>query len=462
MVYQRERRKMSILKKCLYVIVLLLVVVAIGACASTEPSVSPDEEGAGESQEVTTGDEAEVAPPAEPVTIRFQDWRLAEEPANTALRVIIDAFMAANPDVIVEYEPVSSGERRDKFVTQFRGGDPPNVVRGNITDVPVWDAMGALQPLDSFVEAAGGKDYTDLYTEYMIDAVTSDDHILCLPHEGDAFVLYVNRRMWEAAGLDPVNNPPQTFDDLREANLALTNATENQYAFGMLAQPGIADKWMQSWFTAFGSDFYNDDYSDTLIDTPKGIEAFTYYTDMFLKDQVVPPGALETNYAAQVTLMAQEQVGYIQGPYATYGGILAANPDLEPYLMAIPFPGTKSTAGRGTVWCIPSNSENQDAAWRLIEWMNTDDNMVQFFEQGSMLPTRKAALASIDLEAYPSAKVMVEDAIPVAGSYPVFAYYEECRSVIEDALSATLLGQVDAETAMKQAAEEIRGILSGG
>jgi ABC-type glycerol-3-phosphate transport system substrate-binding protein len=94
--------------------------------------------------------------------------------------------------------------------------------------------------------------------------------------------------------------------------------------------------------------------------------------------------------------------------------------------------------------------------------MNTDENMVEFFEEGSMLPTRKAALASIDLTEYPSARVLVEEAIPVAGSYPVFVYYEECRTVIEDALSATLLGQVDAETAMKQAAEEIRTILAGG
>ena len=38
-----------------------------------------------------------------------------------------------------------------------------------------------------------------------------------------------------------------------------------------------------------------------------------------------------------------------------------------------------------------------------------------------MMPTQKAALERIDFEQYPIAQVFIEEAIPVAGSYPVFA-----------------------------------------
>lgn len=395
----------------------------------------------------------------EPVTIRYQDWRLAEEPAGPSLTRMVEEFMEANPDIVVELEPVSVGEKVDLFVTQARGGNPPDLVRVLTTDVPAFVAMGALRSLEPFVEEAGGEAYKDQYTDFLINAVTFNDELYCIPHEGDAFVLYINTRLWEEAGLDP-DNPPTTFEELREANLALTNAAENRYAFGMLAEPAIAAIWMQSWFLAHGTDFFNADYTDTLIDTPEGIEAFSFYTGMYTEDHVVPPGPTEVNYGAQVALFAQETVAYIQGPYATLGSILAANPDLEPYVRAIPFPETGSTAGRGTVFCISAESEHPEAAWELIQWLNTVDNQLRHFEEATMIPTRKEALEQIDFEQYPVAQVIVEEAISVAGSYPVFVEWPECKAVLDEALALTLLGEVDPETAMRDAAAQIREILA--
>ncbi|UCF89795.1 MAG: extracellular solute-binding protein, partial [Desulfobacterales bacterium] len=228
------------------------------------------------------------------VTIRFQDWRLAEEPAGPSLTKMVDEFMAANPDIKVALEPVSVREKVDKFVTQARGGNPPDVVRVLTTDVPPFQAMGALLNLEPFVEKEGGKAYKEQYSDFLINAVTFGGELYAIPHEGDAFVLYINTRLWKEAGLDP-DNPPQTFDELRAANQALTNPEKNRYAYGMLAEPAISAIWMQSWFTAFGTDFFNADYSDTLIDSPQAIEAFKFYTDMYVKDHAVPPGPTEVN-----------------------------------------------------------------------------------------------------------------------------------------------------------------------
>ena len=395
----------------------------------------------------------------EPVSIRYQDWRLAEEPAGPSLTTMVEAFMENNPGINVEMEPVSVGEKVDLFVTQARGGNPPDVVRVLTTDVPPFVAMGALRSLEDFVDEAGGQEYKDLFSDFLINAVTFDGDLYCIPHEGDAFVLYINTRLWEAAGLDP-DNPPTTFEELREANLALTNAAENRYAFGMLAEPAISAIWMQSWFLAHGTDFFTPDYSDTLIDTPEGIEAFSFYTAMYTEDGAVPPGPTEVNYGAQVALFAQETVAYIQGPYATLGSILAANPDLEPYLKVIPFPGTRATAGRGSVLCVSAASEHPAEAWALIQWLTSVDNQLAHFEEATMMPTQKAALEQIDFEQYPIAQVFIEEAIPVAGSYPVFADWPQSKAVLDEALALTLLGETDAETAMHDAATQIREILA--
>lgn len=395
---------------------------------------------------------------ADPVTIRFQDWRLAEEPAGPSLTRMINEFMAANPNIKVQPEPVSVKDKVDKFVTQARGGNPPDVVRVLTTDVPSFQAMGALLNLEPLVNQAGGKAYKDQFSDFLINAMTFNGSLYGIPHEGDAFVLYINTRLWKEAGLDP-DNPPKTFEQLRAANLKLADPKKNRYAYGMLAEPAIAAIWMQSWFTAYGTDFFNADYSDTLIDSPKGIEAFKFYTGMFTQDKAVPPGPTEVNYGAQVTLFAQEQVGYIHGPYATNGSILNANPKLEPHLKAIPFPGTKATAGRGTVYCIAKDTKNAEAAWQLIQWLSKDENQLRFFTEATMLPTKKSALAKIDFGKYPIAKVIVEQSVPAAKSYPVFAQWPKAKAVLDDALAATLLGKSDPEKAMKDAAAKIRVIL---
>ena len=401
------------------------------------------------------GNRAEAA---DPVTIRFQDWRLAEEPAGPSLTRMVNEFMAANPNIKVQLEPVSVKDKVDKFVTQARGGNPPDVVRVLTTDVPSFQAMGAVLNLEPMVAKAGGKAYKDQFSDFLINAMTFGGSLYAIPHEGDAFVLYINTRLWKEAGLDP-DKPPKTFEELRAANLKLTDSKKNRYAYGMLAEPAIAAIWMQSWFTAYGTDFFNADYTDTLVDSPKGIEAFKFYTGMVTQDKVVPPGPTEVNYGAQVTLFAQEQVAYIHGPYATAGSIITANPKLEPVLKAIPFPGTKATAGRGTVYCIGKDSKNAEAAWQLIQWLSKDENQLRFFTEATMLPTRKSALSKIDFNKYPIAKVIVEDAIPAAKSYPVFAQWPKAKAALDDALAAALLGKAEPEKAIKDAAVKIRAIL---
>jgi ABC-type glycerol-3-phosphate transport system substrate-binding protein len=394
----------------------------------------------------------------EVVTIRFQDWRLAEEPAATALGIIIAEFEAAYPNIHVQLEPVSQSDRVEKFNNQFRAGDPPDVVRFNVTELPTEISMGAFEPLNQYLEAEGGVDefFSD-FSAALVGPATMDGIVYAIPHEGDSFLLYVNKGRWEAVGLDPVNNPPQTFEELREANLLLTDAENNQYAFGMWP----VNMWMQSWYHAFGARYFNDDYTETYIDSPEGIEAFKFYIEMYTKDNVVPPGATEVGYGDQVAIMAQGQVAYIQGPYATWGGILEANPDLTDELISIPFPGTGATAGRGTHFSIGAGSAHPAEAWELIKWLTSAEQMYSFFVNGSMLPTRYSALEMIDLEQYPGAKAMVEQAIPkTADTYPAFPEWGQCSQIFNDAIIAALLGQGEPEDIIREAADEIRVILA--
>lgn len=158
------------------------------------------------------------------VTIRIQDWRLAEKPAGPSLTEMVQAFMKENPDIEVALDPVSVNDKLNKFVTQSRGGDPPDVVRILTTDVPGFVDMGFLLPLDKMVDKAGGKGFTQDFSAYLVKAMTMKGMLYGLPHEGDALVIYYNTDLFRKAGLNP-NTPPKTFDEFLAASKKLTSTT---------------------------------------------------------------------------------------------------------------------------------------------------------------------------------------------------------------------------------------------
>ncbi|MGE5623782.1 MAG: extracellular solute-binding protein [Methanocella sp.] len=209
------------------------------------------------------------------VVVRFQDWRLAENPAGPSLEEMVKAFEKENPDISVVLDPVSVNDKLSKFVTQSRGGDPPDVVRILTTDVPGFVDMGLLLPLNTLVAKEGGKDFLKDFSPFLVKAMTIQGKLYGIPHEGDALVIYYNADLFRRAGLNP-DKPPTSFRSFLEAAKKLTRPAEGHWAFGMLAHPSIASIWMQSWFLANGSNFFNDDYTDTLVDSKAGIEAFKF------------------------------------------------------------------------------------------------------------------------------------------------------------------------------------------
>lgn len=227
----------------------------------------------------------------------------------------------------------------------------------------------------------------------------------------------------------------------------------------MLASPAIANIWMQSWFLANGTDFFNSDYSDTRVDSPAGIEAFKFYVELYTKNGVVPPGPTDVDYAAQVNLFAQQKVAMVVGPFATFGNILTANPQLKGKVKMMRFPGkVKTSSGRGTVFSIATGSKYPDEAWRLIVYLNKPENQLKFFREATMVPTRQSVFKSTEITDNPDLTVMLE-AIKTATSYPIYVKWNEANRALVDALHAALLKTKTPEQAAKDAGAAIRALM---
>lgn len=129
-------------------------------------------------------------------------------------------FEEEHPDIDiigVEYE-----WEGPTFAVQLAGGSLPDVFTVPFTDSKTLLENGQLMDVTDAIEELG---YTDKFNPIILDGVTgSDGKIYGFPRQAYAAALHYNRDLFEAAGLDP-DNPPQTWDEIRTAAKAITDAT---------------------------------------------------------------------------------------------------------------------------------------------------------------------------------------------------------------------------------------------
>lgn len=129
-------------------------------------------------------------------------------------------FEEEHPDIDiigVEYE-----WEGPTFAVQLAGGSLPDVFTVPFTDSKTLLENGQLMDVTDEVEELG---YSDKFNPVILDEVKdSDGRIYGFPRQAYAMGLHYNRTLFEQAGLDP-DNPPTSWDEIREAAKAISEKT---------------------------------------------------------------------------------------------------------------------------------------------------------------------------------------------------------------------------------------------
>ncbi|WP_300268276.1 extracellular solute-binding protein, partial [Microbacterium sp.] len=129
-------------------------------------------------------------------------------------------FEKEHPDIDiigVEYE-----WEGPTFAVQLAGGSLPDVFTVPFTDSKTLLENGQLTDVTEAIDELG---YTDKFNPVILEGVTGEDGKLYgFPRQAYAAALHYNRDLFEQAGLDP-DSPPETWDEIREAAQAITDAT---------------------------------------------------------------------------------------------------------------------------------------------------------------------------------------------------------------------------------------------
>jgi multiple sugar transport system substrate-binding protein len=182
--------------------VLLVIAMSVGmlaACGTSTPpaassSIPPAPSSSAPSQETPAANE--------PVTLKWAMWDLD---ATAYYKPLVDAYVAKNPHITIEYVDLGSADFMTMLSTQLSGGADLDVL--TIKDIPGYANLvkqNHLEPLSSYI-ASNGID-TSLYGG-TVEQITVNNEVYALPFRSDFWLIFYNKDLFDKAGVPyPTND----------------------------------------------------------------------------------------------------------------------------------------------------------------------------------------------------------------------------------------------------------------
>ena len=197
-----------------------IMATVFAACGGTTPTTAPSAAQSA-APAPTTGASSAPVSEQEPVTIVVGALRPGvTQEAVDALYEQIGQFEARYPWITVE--PEEYNWTAPTFTAALAAGTLPDVFTIPFTDGKGLIAQHQIVDIDSRIRALG---YADRFNaNVLVNGQDTDGKIYAVPTQAYGMSLTYNRTLFSQAGLDP-NAPPTTWDEVRTAAKAISDAT---------------------------------------------------------------------------------------------------------------------------------------------------------------------------------------------------------------------------------------------
>lgn len=243
------------------------------------------------------------------------------------------------------------------------------------------------------------------YPEDIWGLYTYDDKYYAVPKDVDTIALWYNKTMFDEAGL-AYPTADWTWDDVSEAAKKLTKDDGSQYGLAVRNDNNQAGYYNLVYDN--GGYIINEDKTKSGWDDPKTIEAMKTL-EGWIKDGVMPSIETMSENGEDVLFQSGKAAMVLQGSWmvAAYrdNEYTAANCDL------VELPKNAETGRRASVynglgWAAAANGEPTEEAWKLLEYLGSEEAQKKQAELGVTMSAYKgtsdawAKSADFNLQAY--------------------------------------------------------------
>ena len=436
------------------IILALLPACAAGGTeeASAEAPVEAEQPVAGETEEAP----AEVPAEGEavvPELIELEFWYALGGSSGEAVEALVEQFNAAheNIQVTATYQGSYAEAMGKIWNAVFAEQTLPHVA--HLGGAPLLGETGAVVPITDFSDGPNGIDRSLIYDSFWVYN-TAGGQIWSMPFNNSVPVLYYNRDLFTAAGLDP-DHPPTTWDEVIEYGQVLTQDTDDN---GEIDQWGFNTHsdthwYISSMFLENGAQIVNEEQTEVLYNSPEAVEMLQLWGDMVNTYHIMPPAQ---HKEAKGDFLA----GKLGMLLRSCSGIPSTVEEVAFEMGVAPVP---AVAGRDPVAPIGGGSlvifRNDDpaildAAWKFVEFMTSPDSSVYLSMHTGYVSTYKGALDWPELQAYldehPLQRVPVES-LEYSYAIPVFPALGTSDGVLRRAVESVELQAAAPQEALDNA-----------
>ena len=313
----------------------------------------------------------------------------------------IESFQAANPGATVEWNKVSDvpGDSRKLYVTGLMArSSTPDVFAIDVIWAGEFAQRGWLEPLNGLI----ADDQIAAYNPSFLSAATVDDKVYAAPLYLDGTHLFYRTDLLEKYGLEV----PKTWEDVIMASKTVMEGENNPQLYGFVSMWAKIEGLFMNWLSftgGNGASFFDAD-GNVAVNSPEAIAATQTMVDILYKHKIAPdsiitmrPNDARTLFqqGRSVFLMVQD---FVHAPLSAADSPVAGKFDFtrNPY-----FAGNKdahSTALGGWLLAVNANSENKEAAAKLVAHFTSFENQLSAALDENRAPGRTDVYKAPEME----------------------------------------------------------------
>jgi multiple sugar transport system substrate-binding protein len=382
-----------------------------------------------------------------PVTLEYFNFTAGAD-HEAKLQAIIDAFEEENPDVTIKVQNAAFEDYFTELQTRIAGNTAPDTFELNYENFVSFAASGALLDLET---AAPGAIDPGVYFPRAYDAFNYEGVQLGLPESFSVVVMYYNKALFDAAGLE-YPSKDWTWEDEVEAAAALTDPAT-----------GVWGEYQPVQFFEFykvlaqnGGSFFNDDLTEATFNSPEGVEAGEWLVN---KVGVTMPSEAQMGGQGDAELFQQGKIAMWHTGIWMFGTLAEmADWDIEVE------PGNTEVASHffaNAAVASSSTKHPQEAAAWLQFLASSEETVDQRLNGNWELPAvfDEELLAPYLEQSPPANRQAVFDALEGVVVPPVIERQQELQDTVTLYLQKAILGEMTVKEALDQAVAEVNALL---
>ncbi|MCP1100849.1 multiple sugar transport system substrate-binding protein [Aequitasia blattaphilus] len=315
-------------------------------------------------------------------SITLAIWDKVQEPG---IRKICDDF-TEKTGIKVDIQITPWDQYWTMLEAGATGGSLPDVFWMHVREIEKYARADMLLDLSSRIEQSS-EISLDNYFEDVTAVYQYDGKQYAIPKDIDTIALWYNKTHFDEAGISYPDDT-WTWEDLKTAAETLSN--DEHKGFGSRIK-----NYQESWYNLVygnGGFIINEGKTKSGFDDPKTVESIEYFVNL-VKDGSSPDNtvtaetdliALFESGAISMSLMGSWTAGELTGnDYVKENCAVASIPMTED--------GTRVSIYNGLGYAAAENTENEEEAWALIEYLGSKEAQEKQAEYGVTLSAYQGA-----------------------------------------------------------------------